>query len=132
MKTLVFTFDDACASHFSMARPLLKKYGQTGTFFVTANKDKLWMNPNPPESKEEGKKPCTAILVSVWNGVDKSTLRIDLWTKEMPIDEMKIFFHQSLLSMADTFEKATGETAVTGDLRDYCHHFAEKMKIFRT
>jgi gliding motility-associated protein GldC len=81
------------------------------------------------ESKEEGKKPCTAILVSVWNGVDKSTLRIDLWTKEMPIDEMKIFFHQSLLSMADTFEKATGETAVTGDLRDYCHHFAEKMKI---
>jgi hypothetical protein len=31
--------------------------------------------------------------------------------------------------MADTFEKATGEKAVAGDLRDYCAHFGEKMNI---
>ena len=82
-------------------------------------------------SKDGGKKPCTALLVSVWDGDEKSTLKIDLWTKEMPVDEMKIFFHQALLSMADTFEKATGEKAITGDLRDYCHHFADKMKILK-
>jgi hypothetical protein len=29
-------------------------------------------------------------------------MRIDLWTKEMPVDEMKIFFHQTL-AMSDTF-----------------------------
>jgi hypothetical protein len=29
-------------------------------------------------------------------------MRIDLWTKEMPVDEMKIFFHQTLVAMSDT------------------------------
>ena len=47
----------------------------------------------------------------------------------MSVEEMKQFFHQSLLTMADTFEKATGETLITADLRDYCYHFAEKMNI---
>ena len=48
---------------------------------------------------------------------------------EMPIDEMKIFFHQTMCSMADTFQKATGEEAISEALRDYCAHFAEKMNI---
>ena len=60
---------------------------------------------------------------------DKNTMKIDLWTKDMSVEEMKQFFHQSLLSMADTFEKATGENLICEDLRDYCYHFAEKMKI---
>ncbi|PCH92069.1 MAG: gliding motility protein GldC [Bacteroidetes bacterium] len=74
---------------------------------------------------------CKAFMTSIWESEASSTLRIDLWTKDMPIDEMKVFFHQSLLSMAETFERATGEKAVTGDLRDYCAHFAEKMNILK-
>ena len=44
-------------------------------------------------------------------------------------DEMKQFFHQTLLTMADSFEKATGEGNICEDLRDYCYHFADKMNI---
>ena len=80
-------------------------------------------------SENDGIKSCKAILTSIWDANDKSTLKIDLWTKDMPVDEMKIFFHQTLLSMADTFEKATGEEAITGVLRDYCMHFAEKLNL---
>ena len=76
-----------------------------------------------------GKKSCKALMVSVWDGETQETLKIDLWTKEMPIDEMKIFFHQTMCSMAATFQKATGEEAISEDLRDYCAHFAEKMNI---
>ena len=83
------------------------------------------------DNGEIQKKASKAIMTSIWDPDDKSTMRIDLWTKDMHVDEMKIFFHQSLLSMADTFERATGEKAVTGDLRDYCMHFAEKMKIIQ-
>ena len=60
---------------------------------------------------------------------EQNTLRIDLWTKDMSIDEMKRFFHQSLLSMADTFKKATGEDKIIDDLKDYCSHFADKMGL---
>src|SRR5690554_8050915 len=50
-----------------------------------------------------------AMLLSVWDSKVQETLRIDLWTKEMPVDEMKVFFHQTLVAMADTFERATDD-----------------------
>ncbi|HXG49392.1 MAG TPA: polysaccharide deacetylase family protein [Methylomirabilota bacterium] len=34
-KLVVLTFDDACASHYSVARPLLKRFGFGATFFIT-------------------------------------------------------------------------------------------------
>jgi len=70
-----------------------------------------------------------AFLLSIWDPKEKNTMKIDLWTKDMTIEEMKQFFHQTLLTMADTSEKATGEHLIAEDLRDYCYHFADKMKI---
>ena len=70
-----------------------------------------------------------AILLSLWDPESKNTMKIDLWTKDMSVEEMKQFFHQTLLTLADTFERATGEHNISEDLRDYCYHFAEKMKI---
>jgi gliding motility-associated protein GldC len=70
-----------------------------------------------------------AFMLSIWDPAENNTMKIDLWTKDMSIEEMKQFFHQSLLTMADTFEKATGEHLICEDLRDYCYHFADKMQI---
>ena len=72
---------------------------------------------------------AAAFLLSIWDPKSKNTMKIDLWTKDMTIEEMKQFFHQTLLTMADTFEKATGEHLISEDLRDYCYHFADKMNI---
>ncbi|MDX1446381.1 gliding motility protein GldC [Lishizhenia sp.] len=74
-------------------------------------------------------KEASAMLLSLWDPKEKNTMKIDLWTKDMSIEEMKQFFHQTLLTMADTFERATGENLITEDLRDYCYHFAQKMEI---
>lgn len=73
--------------------------------------------------------PASAFMLSIWDPNQKNTMKIDLWTKEMTVEEMKQFFHQTLLTMADTFEKATGEHLISEDLRDYCYHFATKMDI---
>jgi gliding motility-associated protein GldC len=70
-----------------------------------------------------------AMFLSLWDPKEKNTMKIDLWTKDMSIEEMKQFFHQTLLTMADTFERATAEKNICEDLRDYCYHFAEKMEI---
>jgi gliding motility-associated protein GldC len=70
-----------------------------------------------------------AFMLSIWDHNYKNTLKIDLWTKEMPVDEMKQFFFETLMTMGDTFLRATGETAIVEDLRDYCAHFADKMGI---
>lgn len=50
-----------------------------------------------------------AIMLSIWDSKAKETMRIDLWTKDMPVDEMKIFFHQTLVAMSDTFKRATDD-----------------------
>ena len=34
--------------------------------------------------------------MSIWDEKTKETLRIDLWTKDIRVDEMKHFFHQTL------------------------------------
>ncbi|MGV6846715.1 MAG: gliding motility protein GldC [Lutibacter sp.] len=70
-----------------------------------------------------------AMLISVWDPEAKDTLRLDLWTKEMPLNEMKYFFHQTLLSMADTFQRATNDEKMSATMRDFCDYFAEKLEL---
>lgn len=72
---------------------------------------------------------CRAMLLSLWDHNRKDTLRLDLWTRDMTVDEMKIFFHQTLVTMADTLEKSINDPRISGDMRDFCEHFAEKMEI---
>ena len=72
---------------------------------------------------------CRAFILSLWDHRNKDTLRLDLWTKEMTVDEMKIFFHETLSSMADTLERSTGDERIAGDMRDFCDYFADKMDI---
>lgn len=73
--------------------------------------------------------PVKSMMLALWDQNYKNTLRIDLWTKDMPIDEMKMFFYETLMTMGDSFLRATGETNIVEDLRDYCAHFADKMEI---
>jgi len=82
-------------------------------------------------AKEGGIENMTskAIMLSVWDPKDKDTLRMDLWTKDMPVDEMKQFFHQTLVSMAETFGRATDDEKMTATMRDFCEYFAEKLDI---
>lgn len=70
-----------------------------------------------------------AIMLSVWNSKKKESLKIDLWTKDMPVDEMKIFIYQSLLAMSDTFQRATTDEKMADTMRDFCDYFAEKMEL---
>ena len=70
-------------------------------------------------------------MLSVWDPKDKDTLRMDLWTKDMPVDEMKQFFHQTLVSMAASFEKATNDEKMSATMRDFCAYFAEKLEIVK-
>jgi len=68
-----------------------------------------------------------AAFLSFWDLQKKETHRINLWTKDMEANEMKHFFYQTMLSMSETLETAIGEDKMAGDLRDFCHHFSEKL-----
>ncbi|TJY37007.1 gliding motility protein GldC [Pontimicrobium aquaticum] len=84
-----------------------------------------WTAQDGGISNEEAK----AMLLSVWDNKAKETLRIDLWTKDMPVDEMKQFFHQTLVAMSDTFNRATQDEKMTATMKDFCDYFAEKLEL---
>ena len=86
-----------------------------------------WTAQDGGVNAEEAK----AMLMSVWDAKAKETLRIDLWTKDMPVDEMKQFFHQTLVAMADTFQRATDDEKMADTMRDFCDYFAEKMELLK-
>ena len=69
--------------------------------------------------------PSKAVMISVWDHKKKDTLRMDLWTKDMPVDEMKQFYHQTLVSMAESFERATDDAKMGATMKD----FAEKLEL---
>ncbi|NIJ43737.1 gliding motility-associated protein GldC [Wenyingzhuangia heitensis] len=70
-----------------------------------------------------------ATLISVWDPKEKEALYLPLWTKKMPVDEMKVFFHQTLVQMADTFERATNDEKMAATMKDFCEYFAEKLEL---
>ena len=84
-----------------------------------------WSAEDGGISNEEAK----AMLLSVWDSKHKESLKIDLWTKDMPVDEMKIFFHQTLVALSETFMKATQDEKMTATMKDFCAYFAEKLEL---
>ncbi|MGB5944368.1 MAG: gliding motility protein GldC [Leeuwenhoekiella sp.] len=73
--------------------------------------------------------PAKAMMLSLWDFKKQEAARIDLWTKDMPVDEMKVFFHQTLVGMAQTFERATDDSKMAATMMDFCDYFAEKLEL---
>ncbi len=84
-----------------------------------------WSAQDGGITNEEAK----AVMLSVWDNNAKTTLTIDLWTKDMPLDEMKLFFHQTLVTMSDTYLRATQDAKMTATMKDFCDYFADKLDL---
>ncbi|HNU88675.1 MAG TPA: gliding motility protein GldC [Ferruginibacter sp.] len=69
-----------------------------------------------------------AMSVAFWDGADKSALRIDLWTKDMMVDEMADFYYQMMMGMADSFKRATRQEDMSDDMKKFAKEFFEKFK----
>lgn len=75
------------------------------------------------------KEHTKAVMVSVWDDKTLEALRIDLWTKDMPLDHMKRFYHQILVSLGDTYLRATNEDDVASKMHEFAEEFARLTKI---
>ncbi len=74
---------------------------------------------NAPDGGVSGQE-AGAFFLSLWDKQTASSMRVELWEKDMLVDDMKQFIHQSMISLSETYEKATGQ---------FCLYFAEKAGI---
>ncbi|MEO8342501.1 MAG: gliding motility protein GldC [Gallionella sp.] len=98
-------------------------------FTVTLDDDKMPQKIDWSASDANAQSTSKAVMIALWDTKEKNTLRIDLWTKDMLVDEMKQFYHQNLLSMADTFERATGEVEAAKAMRNFAQEFGERLNL---
>jgi gliding motility-associated protein GldC len=68
-------------------------------------------------------------MISVWDGNEKVAKRVDLWTKEMMVDEMKYFHFQTLMTLADSLEQSTKENVVAEKMRKFGMQIGKEMDI---
>ena len=80
------------------------------------------------ESTIERPQQAKAFILSLWDGADKAALRIDLWTQKMMVDEMADFYYQTLMTMADTFQRATKMTDLTDEMKADAQKFYKNFQ----
>jgi gliding motility-associated protein GldC len=78
-----------------------------------------------------GEESADALMLSLFNGSDKTTMGIDLWTKEMLVGDMNIFFYQAFKKMADVLERATQDKEAAQMVRDFSREFGKQVKLLK-
>jgi gliding motility-associated protein GldC len=76
----------------------------------------------------ENVQKAKAMMLALWDGADKAALRIDLWTKDMMVDEMADFFYQTMMTMADTYGRATKYNEMVEEMKKFALDFYEKFR----
>lgn len=69
-----------------------------------------------------------AVAMSVWDHTNHETLRIDLWTQDMPIPDMKRLCLDTLFGLADTIQEATDDEFMAQRMHELCEEFVEHLK----
>ena len=68
-----------------------------------------------------------AINVALWDREQVGTMKIDLWTKDMPVDEMKRFVVDNIGSMAENIVTATDDKEMANKMRALCKELSEYL-----
>lgn len=83
---------------------------------------------NAGDSKIDKAQQARAMMVAFWDAAEKTALRIDLWTKDMMVDEMADFFYQTLMTMADTYGRATHYEDQAEEMKKFAQDFYHKFQ----
>ncbi len=102
----------------------------TITIDVLLDNDKTpeQINWKASSSTMENTQQAKALMLSLWDSKEKTALRIDLWTKDMMVDEMADFFYQTMMTMADTYNRATKHTELVSDMKNFAKDFYNKFR----
>jgi gliding motility-associated protein GldC len=94
---------------------------------LDADKVPQQINWSATGSSADAPQKAKAMFVAFWDAVDKSAMRIDLWTKDMMVDEMADFYYQVFITMADTFKRATNNDVLVDDIKTFAKDFHKKF-----
>lgn len=78
------------------------------------------------EAPVPGEQAAGAMLLALWDAEARNAMRIDLWTKQMTVQEMNEFVFQTLMSLADSYQGATRNQALAAEMKLFARDFIER------
>jgi gliding motility-associated protein GldC len=78
------------------------------------------------QSEAQEPQDARAFMLSIWDAAERNALRIDLWTKKMMVDEMNDFFFQTMMTMADSYQRSTNNAALSAEIKSFAKSFYAK------
>ena len=86
-----------------------------------------WLASDSKKSNDVAK----AFMLSFWDPKLKDSFNIDLWTKEMTMEEMKFFIFQNLLKMSGLIQKSTGDQELSKLIKNFATEFGKKSNVLK-
>lgn len=83
------------------------------------------------EASDQGSKgpsETKSISISIWDQQVQNTMRIDLWTKEMPTDELKRFYIDTIGGLSQSLLNATGDEFMATEMNSLCERLVQHLK----
>ena len=112
-----------------MSNKIFKKSEIKVTVSIDHDKLPVAIDWKADDSGMVGEKPCKAMMLSLWDGTEQTTMAIDLWTKDMTVDEMKRFIFETIMGLSDTYMKATSEDDVSKEIKAFGLKFRDMAHI---
>ena len=94
-------------------------------------KNHVAINWTADEAGFTGSKSAKTLLLSLWDDNEKLTYSIDLWTKEMLLNDMNMHFYQMFQKMADTYQRATNNAEMSDSIRNFANEFSNKLGLLK-
>lgn len=79
------------------------------------------------DKEGSGAESTKSISLNVWDNLNHSTLRIDLWTEDMSVAEMKRFYIDIIGGMAQTILNSTGDEYMSEEMKDLCDRLVKHV-----
>lgn len=88
--------------------------------------ERIWWDAT--DKPEEGISETKSISLALWDHTQRNTLRIDLWAKDMPVDDMKRFYIDCIGGLSQSVLNATGDEFMANEMRALCDKLARHVQ----
>ena len=113
-------------------RSIIHNMQRKTTITLDVNLDENQTPENMKWSAPDGgvkQQAMDAFFLSTWDKENQESARIDLWTKEMPVDQMQVFVHQTLVGIRESYLRATDDAQMGEAMQQFCDFFAEERNL---
>ena len=112
-----------------MSNEVLKKSEISIVVGLDESKNPVEIHWQATDSGVNEQREVKAFMLALWDKKENNSMRLDLWNKEMMVEEMRMFVYQSLVSMSDLVERSTGDQELSEDMKDFAAYFAKQSGL---